>query len=105
MDADTVSASNPHEAILDRFQKEKIPVLIGTQMVAKGLNFPNVTLVGVLDGDSSLYTDDYRAAENTFSKITQVVGRAGRGTAAGRAGDSDHDPGESGAVAGRQSGL
>ena len=85
MDADTVSASNPHEAILDRFQKEKIPVLIGTQMVTKGLNFPNVTLVGVLDGDSSLYTDDYRAAENTFSKITQVVGRAGRGTAAGRA--------------------
>lgn len=85
MDADTVSASNPHEAILSRFQKEKIPVLIGTQMVTKGLNFPNVTLVGVLDGDSSLYTDDYRAAETTFSKITQVVGRAGRGETAGRA--------------------
>ena len=85
MDADTVSASNPHEAILSRFQKEKIPALIGTQMVTKGLNFPNVTLVGVLDGDSSLYTDDYRAAETTFSKITQVVGRAGRGETAGRA--------------------
>ena len=85
MDADTVSASNPHEAILSRFQQEKIPVLIGTQMVTKGLNFPNVTLVGVLDGDSSLYTDDYRAAETTFSKITQVVGRAGRGETAGRA--------------------
>lgn len=85
MDADTVSATNPHEKILSRFQSEKIPVLIGTQMVTKGLNFPNVTLVGVLDGDSSLYTDDFRAAENTFSKITQVVGRAGRGETAGRA--------------------
>lgn len=84
MDADTVSASNPHEKLLARFQQEKIPVLIGTQMVTKGLNFPNVTLVGVLDGDSALYTDDFRAAENTFSKITQVVGRAGRGTNAGR---------------------
>lgn len=85
MDADTVSASNPHEKILSRFQKEKIPVLIGTQMVTKGLNFPNVTLVGVLDGDSSLYTDDFRASENAFSKITQVIGRAGRGEVTGRA--------------------
>ena len=85
MDADTVSATNPHDKILSRFQEEKIPVMIGTQMVTKGLNFPNVTLVGVLDGDSSLYTDDFRAAENTFSKITQVVGRAGRGSARGRA--------------------
>lgn len=85
MDADTVSASNPHEKILSKFEQDKIPVLIGTQMVTKGLNFPNVTLVGVLDGDSSLYTDDFRAAENTFSKITQVVGRAGRGEISGRA--------------------
>lgn len=85
MDADTVSASNPHEKILARFQKEKIPVLIGTQMVTKGLNFPGVTLVGVLDGDASLYTDDFRAAETTFSKITQVIGRAGRGEQKGRA--------------------
>lgn len=85
MDADTVSATNPHDKILSRFQTEKIPVLIGTQMVTKGLNFPNVTLVGVLDGDGSLYTDDFRAAENTFSKITQVIGRAGRGEQKGRA--------------------
>jgi primosomal protein N' (replication factor Y) len=85
MDADTVSASNPHEKLLNRFQKEKIPILIGTQMVTKGLNFPNVTLVGVLDGDASLYVDDFRAAETTFSKITQVVGRAGRGETPGRA--------------------
>lgn len=85
MDADTVSATNPHDKILSRFQQEKIPVLIGTQMVTKGLNFPNVTLVGVLDGDGALYTDDFRAAENTFSKITQVIGRAGRGESKGRA--------------------
>ena len=85
MDADTVSASNTHEMILDRFQKEHIPVLVGTQMVAKGLNLPDVTLVGVLDGDLSLYTDSYRAAETTFNMLTQVVGRAGRGDAAGQA--------------------
>jgi len=85
MDADTVTAANTHEMILDRFQKEHIPVLIGTQMVAKGLNLPDVTLVGVLDGDLSLYTDSYRAAETTFNMLTQVVGRAGRGDTAGMA--------------------
>ncbi len=85
MDADTVSASNTHEMILDRFQKEHIPVLVGTQMVAKGLNLPDVTLVGVLDGDLNLYTDSYRAAETTFNMLTQVVGRAGRGDTSGRA--------------------
>ena len=85
MDADTVSASNTHEMILDRFQKDRIPVLVGTQMVAKGLNLPDVTLVGVLDGDLNLYTDSYRAAETTFNMLTQVVGRAGRGDTSGRA--------------------
>ena len=85
MDADTVSAVNTHEIILERFQKEKIPVLIGTQMVAKGLNLPDVTLVGVLDGDLGLYQDSYRAAETTFNMLTQVVGRAGRGDAHGQA--------------------
>ena len=85
MDADTVSAVNTHEKILDRFRKEKIPVLIGTQMVAKGLNLPDVTLVGVLDADLSLYTGGYRAGETTFNMLTQVVGRAGRGDAPGRA--------------------
>ena len=85
MDADTVSAANPHEKILDRFKNEKIPVLIGTQMVAKGLNLPDVTLVGVLDADLSLYTDSFRAAETTFNMLTQVVGRAGRGDSPGRA--------------------
>ena len=85
MDADTVSAVNTHEKILDRFQSEHVPVLIGTQMVAKGLNLPDVTLVGVLDADLSLYTDSFRAAETTFNMLTQVVGRAGRGDAPGLA--------------------
>ncbi len=85
MDADTVSAVNTHEKILERFQKEKIPVLLGTQMVAKGLNLPDVTLVGVLDADLSLYTGGYRAGETTFNMLTQVVGRAGRGDTEGRA--------------------
>ena len=85
MDADTVSAVNTHEKILQRFQQEKIPVLIGTQMVAKGLNLPEVTLVGVLDADLSLYSGGYRAGETTFNMLTQVVGRAGRGDTPGRA--------------------
>ena len=85
MDTDTVNAVNTHEIILDQFQKEKIPVLIGTQMVAKGLNLPEVTLVGVLDADLSLYTGGYRAGETTFNMLTQVVGRAGRGETSGRA--------------------
>ena len=85
MDADTVSAVNTHEKILEHFQKENVPVLVGTQMVAKGLNLPDVTLVGVLDADLSLYTGGYRAGETTFNMLTQVVGRAGRGDTPGRA--------------------
>lgn len=85
MDTDTVSAVNTHEKILDHFQQNHVPVLIGTQMVAKGLNLPDVTLVGVLDADLSLYSSSYRAAETTFNMLTQVVGRAGRGDTPGRA--------------------
>ncbi|MEE1327741.1 MAG: primosomal protein N' [Oscillospiraceae bacterium] len=85
MDADTVNAVNTHEKILEHFQSENVPVLIGTQMVAKGLNLPNVTLVGVLDADLSLYTGGFRAGETTFNMLTQVVGRAGRGEHSGRA--------------------
>ena len=85
MDADTINAVNTHQKMLDQFRDEKIPVLIGTQMVAKGLNFPDVTLVGVLDADLNLYMDSYRAAENTFDMLTQVVGRAGRGDVPGQA--------------------
>ena len=85
MDTDTVSATQSHEKLLSRFEKERIPVLVGTQMVAKGLDFENVTLVGVISADLSLYVDDYRAGERTFSLLTQVVGRAGRGEKTGRA--------------------
>jgi primosomal protein N' (replication factor Y) len=85
MDADTITPTNPHEAVLSRFAGEDYAVLIGTQMVAKGLNFPDVTLVGVVDADSSLYVDNYRSAETTFSLITQVVGRSGRGEKPGAA--------------------
>ena len=85
MDADTVSAVNTHEKILEDFQKNHTPVLLGTQMVAKGLNLPDVTLVGVLDADLSLYGDSYRAGETTFNMLTQVVGRAGRGDTPGSA--------------------
>lgn len=85
MDMDTVSLTNTHEKILKKFQEEKVPILVGTQMVAKGLDFDNVTLVGVINADQSLYVDDFRAAERTFALITQVVGRAGRGGRSGRA--------------------
>ena len=85
MDADTVTATNTHQQILDKFQANRTPVLLGTQMVAKGLNLPDVTLVGVLDADLSLYSESYRAAETTFNMLTQVVGRAGRGDTGGQA--------------------
>ncbi|MBQ8390206.1 MAG: primosomal protein N', partial [Oscillibacter sp.] len=91
MDADT--ASGGHEKILSKFEKEKIPILLGTQMVAKGLDFENVTLVCVLSADLSLYVDNYRAAERTFDLLTQVVGRAGRGGKSGRAVIQTYTPG------------
>lgn len=85
LDTDTVTPAGSHERLFERFRKENIPVMVGTQMVAKGLNFENVTLVGVISADQSLYAGDYRAGERTFSLITQVVGRSGRGAKAGRA--------------------
>ena len=85
MDADTITAANPHTKILRDFREGKADILLGTQMVAKGLDFPNVTLVGVVFADLSLYINDYRAHERTFSLITQVIGRAGRGGLSGRA--------------------
>ena len=78
MDIDTVTKKNSHEEIINRFQKENIDILIGTQMVVKGHHFPKVTLVGVIAADSSLNIDDYRANERTFQILTQVAGRAGR---------------------------
>ena len=91
MDADTTAGG--HEEILQTFERERVPILLGTQMVAKGLDFENVTLVGVLSADISLYVDNYRAAECTFSLLTQVVGRAGRGGKTGRAVIQTYTPG------------
>ncbi len=85
MDVDTTSRKGSHEKILKTFSKEKIDILLGTQMVSKGLDFPNISLVGVMAADMSLNIDDYRASERTFDLITQVCGRAGRGEKAGRA--------------------
>lgn len=85
MDADTTEGRTTHEALLEDFASGKADILLGTQMVAKGLDFPRVTLVGVLDADLSLYSGDYHAAERTFSLLTQVVGRAGRRDKRGRA--------------------
>lgn len=84
MDMDTVTKKNSHEEILNKFKKEGIDILIGTQMVVKGHDFPNVTLVGVIAADSSLNIDDYRAHERTFQTLTQVAGRAGRGKDKGK---------------------
>ncbi len=85
MDTDTTSQKGGHEKILDEFQKKGADILLGTQMVTKGLDFHDVTLVGVLAADTSLAVDDFRANERSFSLFTQVCGRAGRGTRTGRA--------------------
>ncbi len=85
LDADAVMAKNAHERLLSAFGRGEYDILIGTQMVAKGLDFPNVTLVGVLNADQMLYSDDYRSFERAFSMLTQVVGRSGRGGEKGTA--------------------
>jgi primosomal protein N' (replication factor Y) len=85
MDMDTTRQKDGHEKILAAFANEEADILVGTQMIVKGHDFPNVTLVGVLAADMSLYTDDYRAGERTFQLLTQAVGRAGRGHKGGEA--------------------
>ncbi len=85
MDADVVMNKNAHGRLLSAFSQGEYDILIGTQMVAKGLDFPNVTLVGVVSADQMLYSDDYRSFERAFSMLTQVVGRSGRGQDKGRA--------------------
>lgn len=92
MDVDTTAHKASHERILTAFRNKEADILIGTQMVAKGLDIPNVTLVGVVAADMSLNVDDYRANERTFALITQVCGRAGRGEQAGRAVVQTYDP-------------
>ena len=83
LDADTMSKKNEFRRILSDFRAGKIDILLGTQMIAKGLDFPRVTLVGILDADLSLHVPDFRAAERTFQLLVQVAGRAGRGDLAG----------------------
>ena len=78
MDADTTTSKSAYDRILDGFRAHRADVLLGTQMVTKGHDFPDVTLVGVVMADNSLYLDDYHAQERTFSLLTQVIGRAGR---------------------------
>lgn len=85
MDTDTTGTKNAYEELLGTFRSGDADVLLGTQMVTKGHDFPSVTLVGVLLADTSLYLDDYRAAERTFAMLTQVIGRAGRGDKEGEA--------------------
>ena len=85
MDADTTSAKNSHEKSFRLFADGEYDIMVGTQMVAKGLDFPDVTLVGVISVDQQLYNDDYKSSERTFDLLTQVVGRSGRGQKKGRA--------------------
>lgn len=92
MDVDTTRGKDAHEKILSRFRSGEANVLVGTQMIAKGLDFPNVTLVGVVAADMTLNLPDYRSVERTFQLITQVAGRAGRGTQRGRVIVQTYDP-------------
>ncbi len=84
MDSDSMRKRGSHDVALERFRSGEIDVLLGTQMIAKGLDFPNVTLVGVIDADTMLHQPDFRASERTFQLISQVAGRTGRGERAGR---------------------
>ena len=84
MDVDTTSLKGAHEKIITAFQNKEYDILIGTQMISKGLNFPDVTLVGVINGDATLNIPDFRSAERTFELLNQVAGRAGRGEKQGK---------------------
>ena len=84
MDTDTMQKHGSHAEALARFRDGDVRILLGTQMIAKGLDFPNVTLVGVINADTALHFPDFRAAERTFQLVTQVAGRTGRGEKGGR---------------------
>lgn len=92
MDMDTTREKDGHEKILSAFANQEADILIGTQMIVKGHDFPNVTLVGILAADLSLYAEDYRAAERTFQLLTQAAGRAGRGENPGEVIIQTYDP-------------
>ena len=83
MDSDTMRGSGSHERVLKAFETGDIRILLGTQMIAKGLDFPNVTLVGVVSADTALHLPDFRAAEKTFQLVAQVAGRTGEGISRG----------------------
>ena len=84
MDFDTTSKKGSHEKIINAFSSQEYDILLGTQMVAKGLDFPNVTLVGVINADTSLNIPDFRSSEATFQLLCQVAGRSGRGEKSGK---------------------
>ena len=84
MDSDTMRGHGSHERVLKAFERGEVRILLGTQMIAKGLDFPNVTLVGVVSADTALHLPDFRAAERTFQLVAQVAGRTGRGDKPGR---------------------
>src|SRR5687767_7456963 len=84
MDSDTMARLGSHQRVLDAFRNGLIHILLGTQMIAKGLDFPNVTLVGVVNADVGLHLPDFRAAERTFQLLAQVAGRTGRGERGGK---------------------
>ena len=92
MDTDTMQKPGSHERALDAFRKGEVRILLGTQMIAKGLDFPNVTLVGVINADTALHLPDFRAAERTFQLLAQVAGRTGRGERGGRVLIQTFDP-------------
>ena len=92
MDMDTTKKKDSHEQILSAFANEEADILVGTQMIVKGHDFPKVTLVGALAADMSLYTDDYRSGERTFQLLTQAAGRAGRGDRLGEVVIQTYDP-------------
>jgi primosomal protein N' (replication factor Y) len=94
MDSDTMVARGAHEAVLGRFRLGEIDILVGTQMIAKGLDFPNVTVVGVVSADTALHLPDFRSTERTFQLISQVAGRAGRGPKGGEVYVQTHQPGQ-----------
>ncbi len=92
MDSDSMKRSGSHERVLTAFRQGLVDILLGTQMIAKGLDFPNVTLVGVINADVGLHVPDFRAAERTFQLLAQVAGRAGRGPRGGKVLVQTYDP-------------
>ena len=92
VDADTTTQKDSHEKLLGAFRRKEYDVMVGTQMIAKGLDFPDVTLVGVVAADTSLHVPDYRSVERTFQLLTQVAGRAGRADSPGRVVVQTYDP-------------